>query len=284
MPATQRLKTALYRCRHHEFWPGWIYYLPLLPWCTWLALRHRGLMSFTCANPAIPCGGGVVGESKHDILTALAPVGEALLAAVLLEPDTPAVRFAALKAAMRDGRLPPDYPVVLKPDTGQRGYGVRIAHNDADAKDYLTHMHRPVIAQAYHPGPIEIGVSWVRTIPKEPVNTQGDDLSNSQGNRLSHLQGGGLSSPRRLPNTHPHPLGRIFSLTIKHFPAIQGDGTHTLEHLITQHPRYRCQASVLLARLGDRQHDIPKAGEHISLGSIGNHSQGAIFRDAAEHI
>ena len=256
----QRLGVTLHRALHHEFWPGWLYYLPLIPWCAWLGLRHGGLMSFTCANPAIPHGGGMVGESKHEILKALVPLGEALLAAEYLEPGTPETRFNALKAAMADGRLPPDYPIVLKPDTGQRGYGVRTARNNADAKDYLARMDRPVIAQAYHPGPIEVGVMWVRTTPT--TSTTADVRA----------------------DTDTKPLGRLFSLTLKDFPTIQGDGRHTLEQLIDRHPRYRCQARVFLARLGDRREDIPPAGEHRSLGSIGNHSQGAIFRDAAEHI
>lgn len=253
----QRLGVVFHRVRRHEFWPGWLYYLPLLPWCLWLGLRHGGVMSFTCANPAIPDGGGMIGESKHRILLALAPLGDVLLAAVYLSPGKPNTRFDALKAAMTDGTLPPEYPLVLKPDAGQRGYGVRIARTDADAQDYLARMDRPVLAQAYHPGPIEVGVMWVRNTHTSPHTDSGEESKH---------------------------LGRLFSLTLKHFPKIQADGTHTLEQLIYAHPRYRCQADMLLTRLAERRHDIPPAGELISLGSIGNHSQGAIFRDAPEHI
>ncbi len=247
----QRLKATLRRTIKHELWPAWAYYWPLVPWCTWLGLRHGGLMSFTCANPTIADGGGMIGESKHDILRALAPLGDAVLPAIFIPPNESNTRFHTLKAAMNEGTLPPDYPLVLKPDAGQRGYGVRITRSDADAKDYLVRMDRAVIAQAYHPGPIEIGIMWAR-------NTA--------------------------PRTGSDNTGRVLSLTIKHFPQLEADGRHTLEQLIYRHPRYRCQADILLARLADTRHDIPKAGELVSLGSIGNHSQGSIFCAADEHI
>ena len=38
----------------------------------WLALRHRGTTLFTVVNPGIGAGGGLVGESKSEILKGLA--------------------------------------------------------------------------------------------------------------------------------------------------------------------------------------------------------------------
>src|SRR5262249_9252959 len=56
-----------------EFWPPWVAYIPLLPYLAYLAIRHRSLMLFTAANPAIPSG-GFVGESKSMILSQLGQV------------------------------------------------------------------------------------------------------------------------------------------------------------------------------------------------------------------
>src|ERR1051325_613954 len=56
------------RITRWEFWPPWVFYVPVLLYVAWLALKHRSLSVFTCANPAIP-GGGFVGEPQRDILT-----------------------------------------------------------------------------------------------------------------------------------------------------------------------------------------------------------------------
>jgi len=245
----QRLKATLRRASKHEFWPPWAYYAPLVPWLAWHGPRHGGLMSCTCVNPVIGAGGGVVGESKHQILDGLGALGEGVLHAVLLDGADAADRFARLKAAMAGGELPREYPVVLKPDAGQRGYAVRIARSDDDARDYLTRMGRPVVAQTYHPGPIELGVMWVRE-----------------------------------PDAPPGRVGRIFSLTIKRFPDLIGDGRHTIEQLVYRDKRFRCQADMLLERFAARRLEVLDRGEALRLSTIGNHSKGAIFCDAAEHI
>lgn len=245
----QRLKATLRRGQKHEFWPPWAYYSPLVPWLLWHGLRHGGLMACTRVNPVIGAGGGVVGESKHAILEGLRPVGDAVLRAVYLDTGDPDRRFATLQAAMESGGLPRGYPLVLKPDAGMRGYAVRIARSDDDAREYLARMARPVVAQAFHPGPVELGVMWVRD-----------------------------------PDAPPGRVGRVFSLTIKRFPDLVGDGRHTVEQLVYRDRRFRCQADMLLERFAPRRFEVLGEGEHLRLTTIGNHSKGAIFCEAAEHI
>ena len=243
----RRLLASLGRARRHEFWPAPVFYAPVLARLLVTAARRRGLLTFTCVNPVIGSGGGVVGESKHRIQTGLNGVGESVMRTVLLEPGHPDARLATLEEAIERGSLPGGYPFVLKPDAGQRGYGVKVVRCPADARDYLTRMTRPVVAQQYHPGPVEIGALWVREA--DPASAR------------------------------PGRLGRVFSVTAKEFPRIEGDGRHSLEQLIYRHPRYRMQADVLLDRMAGRRLEIPPQRESISLGNIGNHAQGSIFRD-----
>ena len=73
------------------------YRAPLALWLPWLALRHRGPMTFTCVNPAIGMGGGVVGESKLAILRALAPEG--VLRAVEIPPGAPEAPCRSARSA-----------------------------------------------------------------------------------------------------------------------------------------------------------------------------------------
>ncbi|MDQ7013483.1 MAG: alpha/beta fold hydrolase [Planctomycetota bacterium] len=246
----RRLLATLGRARRREFWPPVFFYAPVVFRLVPVAIRHRGLLTFTCANPVIGTGGGVVGESKHEIQTSLESLGASVMRTVLLDAGDVEARLATLNNAIADGRLSDAYPLVLKPDAGQRGYGVRIVTNERDARDYLSRMTRPVVAQEYHPGPIEIGVLWVRETDER--------------------------------NAQPGRIGRVFSVTAKAFPTLTADGTHTIEQLIYRHPRSRMQADMLLDRLAGRRLEIPERGTTVPLGAIGNHAMGAIFRDGAD--
>ena len=131
--------------------------------------------------------------------------------------------------------------------------------NDAESLAALAHMHGDCMVQQYHPGPVEVGVMWVR-FPKD--------------------------SKALPPGVHVDTTnsGFIYSITRKEFPVLTGDGIHTLEELIETHPRFRRQHRVFLARFVHKTSRVPGAGEHIALGTTGNHSQGALFADGVEYI
>lgn len=229
----QRVVAAVSRVWRWEFWPAWLFYLPLAPWYVWLAARHRGATVWTAVNPGIPAG-GVVGESKADIL---AQLDSRFVAPTVLVP--PGELRDRLRAVLAAGW---EFPLILKPDAGQRGAGVRRAHDAADVAKYLAANPAAVVAQPYHPGPFEAGVFYYR-LPGEA-------------------------------------RGQIFSVTDKVFPAVVGDGSSTLADLVWAHPRYRMQASVFLARHDGAA--VPAAGERVPLATAGNHCQGALFRDGAD--
>src|SRR5262249_50489480 len=63
-----RLRADWDRLVHHEYWPAWVFYLPLVPYITYLVIKHRGLTVLTSCNPGIENGGGLIGESKHAIM------------------------------------------------------------------------------------------------------------------------------------------------------------------------------------------------------------------------
>jgi hypothetical protein len=235
-----RLAARLARLRRWEFWPAWLIYAPLVPWIALLSLRHRGFSTITAANPGIP-EGGFVGESKHRILERLPP--EHVVPGLLVRGGALAARLGSLRLGMRDRGL--DFPLVLKPDAGQRGAGVRLVGSWAEAEAYLCGYPKPVLAQAYHPGPHEAGIFYYRM----PGETR----------------------------------GRIFSITDKRFPEIVGDGRSTVEELIWRHPRYRMQARTFLARHAVQRRRVLGAGERLRLAHAGNHCQGTMFLDG-EHL
>lgn len=226
-----------------EFWPVWVVYTPIVAWLWVLAVRFRSTTVWCASNPGIE-GGGVVGESKADILSALGsgpPATDAL-------PDWCALPSALGESARRERfesfreRVGPGR-IVIKPDAGQRGSGVLITEDDAEAVRYLAETHIDLVAQAYADG-IEFGVFWAR----RPDSDE----------------------------------GAIISITEKRLAEVVGDGEHTLEHLILADDRAVCLADYYFHKNHERLADVPAAGERVVLGDLGTHARGAIFLDACE--
>lgn len=221
-----------------EFWPLWLLQAPILLYVLLLGLRHRALGLFSAANPGMPAGGFVL-ESKSAILGAIGEPGVVPAFEHLDLSGAVPERLERVAAAHR--RLGGDFPVVGKPDVGERGEGVRILR-DVEALATWARDEAPAdaILQRYAPGE-EFGVFWLR---------------------------------------HPSaPRGRIFSITAKHFTAVEGDGRRTLEELILADDRAVCQAPLYLERFAGSLDRVPAAGERVPLVEIGNHCRGTLFLD-----
>jgi len=236
----RRLLARWRRVTHWEFWPPWVFYPPVLVYVLLQALKHRSLTAFTASNPAIVAG-GFIGESKSEILGRLGDSAEfvarfALISAGL-ENDG---RIDAVDAFIRDAAI--SFPIVLKPDAGQRGAGVKIIRSREEMTAYLAAADFDVIAQEYAEGK-EFGVFYYR-IPGETS-------------------------------------GRILSITDKQLPTVTGDGTRRLEQLIFEDDRAVCMARVHCRRHASRLNDVPAAGEIVELVDIGTHCLGAVFEDGA---
>ena len=52
---------------HWEFWPAWIFYLPIALKYAALAVKYKGFGIPAQSNPGIETG-GLIGESKMDVL------------------------------------------------------------------------------------------------------------------------------------------------------------------------------------------------------------------------
>lgn len=137
------------RVTRWEFWPRWLFYPPVVGYILWLGIKHRSLLLFTAANPGIE-GGGLVGESKWKILQGLSGARKQLAATELLHAGSPvSERLVAVQRFVAAGA---GWPVVLKPDIGERGAGVAIVPGLVQAERYLTHARGNVLLQQYIPG------------------------------------------------------------------------------------------------------------------------------------
>jgi membrane protein DedA with SNARE-associated domain len=198
------LKARWQRLRRFEFWPIWAAYLPVFLAVPYFALRHGGLWSWRHSNPAIP-GGGFRGESKSAILARLATSGAALPRWMPLPPQSPSERAAAIDAFAANR-----WPVVLKPDVGERGTGVQILytppHPHADNM-----AQQAAILQEFVDGP-EFGIHFSR----HPA--EGTRIHSVHGKQFPAVTGDGHSSLRQLVLAHPRG-----PLMWRHFHASSGE-------------------------------------------------------------
>jgi len=177
-----------------------------------------------------------VGESKSAILAQLdRAAGFGVIDGTLSRYE----RMRAAERTMADLGL--YFPVVLKPDIGERGAGVAVIRSTDDLKSYLGRSSADLILQRYIGGE-EFGIFYYR-LPGEA-------------------------------------RGQISSITAKHFPEVAGDGRSSLRQLILRDDRAVSIASTY-ERLSKRSlDDVPAAGETVKLAEIGSHCRGAVFIDA----
>ncbi len=225
-----------------EFWPGWLFYTPVVIHWLLLGLRYRDFSLPTAANPRISTG-GLCGESKLAILSLVGPEARDSIApacGVTARPGGAAAAEAAMQAA---GLV---YPVVVKPDIGCNGTGVRLVADGAALARYIDAFPagETVVLQQYVDDPHEAGIFYIR---------------------------------------HPHEdAGRITSITVKHPPLVTGDGRSTLRALILADARAGRIPHLYLDRLADRLDSVPEAGETVRLVFVGNHCKGSIFEDSTD--
>jgi membrane protein DedA with SNARE-associated domain len=145
-----------------EFWSIRVFYLPVVVYIVYLGVRFRDLTVFTCANPAIMAG-GFAGESKDRIFSGLQASEAArphLLAHLLITSKlTAEARLAAAEDFITARDLA--FPIVLKPDVGERGAGVRIVASKEDLAARLRAAKEDLILQQHAPGE-EVSVFYVR--------------------------------------------------------------------------------------------------------------------------
>ena len=180
---------------------------------------------------------GLVGESKLDILSGFEP-GTAPVATYGEIPASGDVdeRTVGVLRFMKDNNL--TFPLILKPDVGERGKGVRKVTSNEEIRAYIQEEPGRSIVQAYAPG-YEFGVFYYR-FPEEET-------------------------------------GHIYSVTDKQFPRVVGNGKHTLQRLILDDERAVSMAKHYFKANHGRLFDVPEEGEEVKLIDIGTHSRGAVF-------
>ncbi|MBC2602016.1 alpha/beta fold hydrolase [Puniceicoccus vermicola] len=223
-----------------EFWPRWIFYPPVVLWVLWLGIRHRKPSLFTGANPGI-AGGGIAFESKREIYSLLES-GKGQIARTLSLPPQGSVQEWLPQIRSFQDQLPSPFPLVCKPDFGERGDGVSIVHNESDLIRALEEIDRDPIVQEFIPG-LEYGIFF----EKKPSESK----------------------------------GRVTSITRKIHTTVTGDGIKTLDELILADDRAVCCYSYFRDKHRAHLLSIPPKGEEYELATLGSHCRGSLFLDGS---
>ena len=224
------------RLLNWEYWPANIANLPVIAFWLYFSARARHLFFFSAANPAIETG-GLLGESKFSILEQLSP---AFKPATLFVPAGTAA--GSLLSMMRERGI--EFPVIAKPNVGERGRGVEKITDEQGLADYLSRRPVDILVQTFVAAPEEFSVLYHR-FPGEQT-------------------------------------GHISSLCHKVHLHVVGDGRRTVKELVMDSPRALFQWEAQSKNWPLDQ--VPAAGEVVPLCPLGNHSRGAMFVNANQHI
>ena len=177
----------------------------------------------------------MMGESKFDILSKIPT--QYIPKSILIK--VPITKLELLQH-IHSEKL--NFPLVFKPDLGERGWMVNRIFNEQDLENYLQTIKTNFIVQQLVDLPVELAVFYVR-----------------------------------YPNEEN---GKVTSVTLKGMLSIEGDGKSTMRDLIMANDRAKLQWDSLSKKFNDQLEMILRKGETLELVSIGNHCLGTTFLDA----
>ena len=216
---------------HWEYWPFGILQLPAIIYYFWLSFRARTFLFFSASNPGVDMG-GMFGESKYDVIAKIP--SEYTPKTILIR--IPTTTEQAL-AALHENNF--SFPVIFKPDIGERGYRVKKINSNTEISEYIASAPYNFLIQELVDLPIELGIFYSR---------------------------------------HPNEVnGKVTSIVMKEMLFVIGDGKSTLQQLILKNDRALLQWKKLCVKFQTRLNEIVETGKSVELVSVGNHALGTKF-------
>src|SRR5688572_7884935 len=221
------------KLRNWEYWPFGIVQFPIMVYYLWLSLRSRSFFFFSGSNPGIAMG-GMFGESKYDVIKKIP--AQYTPKTILIEQPTTTKQVVEIL-----NQKGFKFPLIFKPEIGERGFMVRRLKNEHDIEAYLHTLKFNFLVQELIDLPLEFGVFYTR-FPQEA-------------------------------------RGKVTSVVMKEMLTVTGNGTSTLQELILAKDRAKLQWDTLKTTFHDQLQDVVPVGTEIELVSIGNHCLGTKFLD-----
>jgi hypothetical protein len=230
---------------HLERLPKWLNLVPMVAQWACLSLLHRSITVPSCANPALTAG-GLVGEGKMEYL---ALMGQRARAATANTTSIAIVGPGSLKgvedAMARQGL---GYPLVVKPDLGWCGFGVRrIDDRDALARYVASYpLGESLVLQEWLGAAGEAGLFYLRR-----------------------------------PGA---PSGELIGMLLRHFPRVVGDGVHSVAQLMAKDRRACRLGRDRASEPSCDVRSIPARGELVRIASVISTRVGGGYEDGTRHI
>lgn len=170
----------------------------------------------------------MIGERKSDIFN-LIPDEFIPVTRLISKGDTERAAIEAEKIG---------FPIIAKPDIGERGNWVSKLHSQEQLKTYVETCPVDFLLQEMVDLPIELGVFYVK---------------------------------------YPGTKGRVTSIVRKDFLSVVGDGKHSVIDLLKKSTRATMTADLDSDYLKLIGSDVPEKGKRVLVEPIGNHCRGTKF-------
>ena len=230
------LKRYYIKLFHWEYWPMWIVYFPVSFYYIFLSIKSKSVFFFSASNPNIETG-GMFFESKWKIYELMPK--QYFPTTVFIESSE---EISMVLKKMEDASI--TYPIIAKPDRGERGWLVQKIHSESELVNYRNSINIDFLIQSFIDYPIELSIFYFRN-PKS--------------------------------NT-----GSITSITLKKFLTIKGDGKNNIESLLKADNRAFLQFKRLKKLPEINFEKVLAEGEELVVVPYGNHVLGAKFVNYSE--
>ncbi len=241
-PMWQKFKNSNFYIRWSswEYYPAYLTNIPVVLMWLYFSIKAKSLFFFSAANPAIETG-GVLGESKIKIID---QIPEQWKPVTVFVPN--ATAFEQVLQWITKAQL--TYPVIAKPNIGERGFLVQKLGSLEDLQQFHQKNSLDFLIQEFVDYPVEAAILHYR---------------------------------------YPHQSrGIISSVCLKEYLNVEGNGEDTVLELMEKKPRAKLQIERLSPILAEKGllNTVPPMGEHLQLSAIGNHCKGAKFLDGNHWI
>ncbi len=174
-------KKFLHKLSNWEYWSTYMFYLPNIPYVTYLAIKAKSPVFYTATNPVIKNSGDGT-ESKYKTIQ------------LIPEKYRPKTVFISPKEVFKSvinkiEKAEIKFPLIAKPDVGFRGMLVKKIYSENELEEYLKKYPLDIIIQEFITYKNECGILYYR-LPNEEKGT----ITSITLKKFSTVIGDGIST------------------------------------------------------------------------------------------
>lgn len=234
----KRLSIFFIKLFNWEYWSFNCIYMPIYFYWIYLCIKAKSLFFFSASNPTIENGGFLM-EKKSDVYQLIPPE---------YYPKTILIKTGCTKNYIEDiiNEHSFCFPLIIKPDIGGKGRGVKKVNSMHEAVAYLQRSNFAMLVQDLVPYKNEVGIFYYK-LPWQQK-------------------------------------GKISGIVYKEFLTVCGDGINTIEAILIKNNRGVIHLATLKNTNEINFSQVLDNGTEKVLVPFGNHARGCKFIDASHLI